>query len=140
MCDRCIEDRLAGTNSHPRDTEEVSSYYGNGMKAQSATDSYLKSDVGMQMRSPQYTPLLVQMMIEMYVNPDMRAYYLYGSPPSAQREILELLKRAKIIVPKEAAVAYGASPLWNVDEDALRVYVNAICSVSLPENRWEIRS
>lgn len=88
-------------------------------------------------KSMQYTPLLVTMMLEMYAIPDRRAYYLYSSviDPS-QREVLELLKRAKIVVPAITPPLIGAAQMWNVDENALRVYVNAVCSVPLPDMRW----
>ena len=149
MCDRC-KDEVAGTNSQRgKNTEEVRAYYGNDMKAQSATDSYLKSDsvwrlketndVDMQIRSPQYTPLLVMMMIELHAFPDRRQYYLYGSLPAAQTEIIELLKRAQIIVPRASPMLPGAVQMWDVEEDALRSYVDAICRISLPEKTWVTR-
>lgn len=90
-----------------------------------------------QTRSMQYTPLLVMMMLEMYALPDRRAYYLYSNViDSAQREAIELLKRAKIIVPAISPPIVGAAPMWNVDEEALRVYVKAVCSVPLPMFHW----
>ncbi len=86
---------------------------------------------------PSYTPLLVTMMLEMYVLPDRRAYYLYGNAiDSAQREVLDLLKRAKIVVPAVTPPMIGAAQMWNVDEEALRVYVRAVCSVPLPDFKW----
>jgi hypothetical protein len=80
--------------------------------------------------------LLVIMMLEMHAYPEKRGMYLYGQLQPAQAEIIEHLKRCKIIVP--AATALHGSQLWTVDEDALRVYANAVCRVRLPEHIWKI--
>jgi hypothetical protein len=88
-----------------------------------------------QASARQYTPLCVMMMLEMYVSPEKRSFYLYSTLPPAQAEILELLKRAQIVVPDRASDAQ----LWSVDEDALRTYVDAVCRVSLPTKVWVMR-
>lgn len=88
--------------------------------------------------SIQYTPLLVTMMLEMYAHPDRRSYYLYGTLPPAQLEVMELLRRAKIVVPALTPPVLGAAQMWEVNEDALRVYANAVCNISLPEQTWRI--
>jgi hypothetical protein len=92
-----------------------------------------------QVSSPQYTPLLVMMMVELYCFPDRRSHYLYASLPQAQTEIMGLLRRAQIVVPRVVPSLPGAVPTWDVDEDALRAYVNAVCRVSLPEKLWVMR-
>lgn len=99
-------------------------------------------DVGLRFHnrsnSIQYSPLLVIMMLEMYSIPDRRSYYLYGTLPPAQNEIMELLRRAKIVVPAQTPPVFGAVPMWEIDGEALRVYANAVCNVSLPEQFWKV--
>lgn len=98
-------------------------------------------DVGLRFynkSTPQYTPLLVIMMLEMYSIPDRRSYYLYGTLPPAQTEVMDLLRRAKVVVPAPTPPVFGAAPMWEVDEEALRVYANAVCNVSLPERFWKV--
>lgn len=90
--------------------------------------------------SIQYTPLLVQMMIELHVSPEKRSYYLYGSLPNPQLEVIELLKRARIITPEQTPLLPGAVQMWQVDEGALRVYVDKLCHIPLPFYQWVMPS
>lgn len=85
-------------------------------------------------KSPSYTPLFVQMMIELYSLPERRGYYLHGNVPPAQAEIISLLRRARVVV--LADVAPGAVQVWTVDEEALQLYVDQVCSVQIPRRTW----
>lgn len=90
----------------------------------------------LRIRSNQYSPLLVIMMLEMYAHPERRSYYLYGTLPPAQLEVMELLRRAKIVVPALTPPVLGAAQMWEVDEEALRVYSSAVCNIGLPRKHW----
>jgi hypothetical protein len=93
-------------------------------------------------RVPQYTPLLVQVMFELYCFPSKRAELCNSlhTLPRAQQEIMGLLERAGIVTKSSVHVQHGetvgVSIQYSVDEDALRAYVNAVCSVPLPRKHW----
>lgn len=91
-------------------------------------------------RLAQYTPLLVQTVFELYCFPSKREELCtrLHTLPRAQQEVMELLKRADIVRVHEVHVNHSVSvtTTYTVDEDALRAYVNAVCSVPLPRKHW----
>lgn len=125
MCDREKKEAMYGCGQQQEGLTKV------GVLGEGMLRLYNKSAI-------QYTPLLVIMMLEMYSIPDRRSYYLYGTLPPAQNEVMELLRRAKIVVPAPTPPVFGAAPMWEVDEEALRAYANAVCNVSLPERFWRV--
>lgn len=94
-----------------------------------------------QTKSLQYTPLVVQVMFELYCFPDKRAELCNRAYtlPKPQQEVMELLRRAGIVSILSISSNNGVIVQYQVDEDALRAYVNAVCNVPLPTKTWEVR-
>lgn len=96
--------------------------------------AYADACAGTMRKVPQYTPHLVATMIELYTKAD-KLFQLGRNPSKADEEVLDLLIRAKIVRKWESASGF----MVEVDTEALRIYVDRICNVPLPEQHWVIR-
>lgn len=89
---------------------------------------------GSNKRAPQCSPLLVKTMIALHTNPSEELPLLVTSRYPAQQEIIDILIRAGIIRRYEGVDSFQC----DVNKEALRVYVEALCRVSLPVQSWRI--
>lgn len=105
------------------------------------------NECGMQANtSIQYTPAFITFVLGLYVNPAQREYHLRKddahvllSEAAHRREMIDLLERAGIVRNEVRTDRDFPYVVLAVDEEALRVYVNALCRVSLPTKVWVMR-
>lgn len=90
-----------------------------------------------------YTPQFVTFMLNLHMFPEQREYQLRKddahvvlSEAQHRREMIDLLERAGIVraeVRNDRDFPYS---VLVVDEEALRVYVSAVCNIGLPIKHW----
>lgn len=87
-------------------------------------------------RVPSYTPSFVSFCISLYVSPDTLQRIKFGNISTREKEALKLLERAGILALVPNPEGWDSPTGYQIDEDALRVYIDALCCVSLPEKKW----
>lgn len=85
-----------------------------------------------------YTPHFIGFTISLYCFPETRERIKFGNISPAESEALDLLKRAGILTPIPNPNGWNSPTNYQIDEDALRVYIDAICNVPLPTKIWKV--
>lgn len=97
----------------------------------------------LRFNSIQYTPAFVVFMLNLQMFPEQREYQLRKddahvvlSEAQHRREMIDLLERAGIVTSQVRTDRDFPYTVLVVDEEALRIYVNAVCNVGLPIKHW----